>query len=382
MARPKSLPYEAPETETPYSVELHSTAGGSDKIYRLSVERSGDGWKANFANGRRGGTLKPGTKTPVPVSYPEARKACNDTLYAKVGDGYVPIGGSLFGEGMQAEAIATLAKQASGHVPQLLGVLDGDGLEALLRDDRYVAQRKHNGDRRIVIVQDGVATGANRRGETVALSSKLREAVSSYPDVVLDGEQIGDAFHVWDIVSYKGIDLRGRPLEHRQAALEAGGFERPGLVSLTETVRGEEAKRRLLAEYQAAKGEGLVFKLLGSPYEPGKPGGKATWHKFKFWNSLSAVVEGTKKGRSVHLHLLDEDGAKVPVGGVTVPANHPLPAPGSVVEIRYMYAFEGGGLHQPVYLGERTDILPGECLATQRVFVDAPDEATAPAPGM
>ena len=381
MARPKSLPYEAADTETAYSVELHSTAGGSDKIYRLSIERSGEGWVVNFANGPRGGTLKPNTKTPAPVTYAEARKICNAKLFEQVGKGYLPIAGTRFGEGTAAEAIATLARASSGHVPQLLAALDEAGLERLIRDDRYVAEVKHDGERRMLIVADGAAHGGNRMGQTVALPARLRAAVADYPDVVLDGEQIGDAFHFWDILSYRGIDLRPRPLEQRLAALSAGDFARPGLVFATQTARGEEAKRRLVDAVRASSGEGIVFKRIDAPYDPGKPGGNAGWHKFKFWNSLSAIVEGTKKGRSVNLSLLDEDGARIPIGGVTIPANHSLPEPGSVVEVRYLYAFPEGGLHQPVYLGARTDIPVGDCLAAQRSFKPglATDEEVEPA---
>jgi bifunctional non-homologous end joining protein LigD len=36
------------------------------------------------------------------------------------------------------------------------------------------------------------------------------------------------------------------------------------------------------------------------------------------------------------------------------------------VEVRYLYAFrESHALHQPVYLGPRDDVEPGECLASQ-----------------
>lgn len=368
MARPKSLPYEAAEEEGPYSVELHSTAGGSDKIYKLAIERAGEGWVLNFANGKRGGTLSPGTKTPSPVGYEAARKLCNAKLFEQVGKGYLPIGGSRYGEGHQAEAIASIERAASGHVPQLVSALDEEGLERRLSDPRYGAQRKHDGERRLLIVEGGQAHGGNRMGHAVALPARLREAASGFPDVVLDGEQIGDAFHVWDILFYRGIDLRQRPLEQRLAALAAGNFERPGLVFRTETAIGEEAKRRLVAEIRASSGEGVVLKRLDAPYDPGKPGSKGTWDKFKFWHSLSAVVEGAKKGRSVNLRLFGEDGGPVPVGGVTIPANHPIPEPGAVVEIRYLYAFPNGGLHQPVYLGERTDVPAADCLASQRAF--------------
>ena len=53
-------------------------------------------------------------------------------------------------------------------------------------------------------------------------------------------------------------------------------------------------------------------------------------------------------------------------GNVTIPANHDIPKCGDVLEIRYLYAFqESGSLYQPVYLGRRDDIPPGECTVDQ-----------------
>ena len=53
-------------------------------------------------------------------------------------------------------------------------------------------------------------------------------------------------------------------------------------------------------------------------------------------------------------------------GKVTIPANHDIPKVGAVVEVRYLYAFrESHALFQPVYLGPRDDVEPGECLASQ-----------------
>jgi bifunctional non-homologous end joining protein LigD len=54
--------------------------------------------------------------------------------------------------------------------------------------------------------------------------------------------------------------------------------------------------------------------------------------------------------------MTDGSGARMPVGNVTIPANHAVPNPGDLVEVRYMHMFDGGSLYQPVYKGVRTDI--------------------------
>jgi len=61
------------------------------------------------------------------------------------------------------------------------------------------------------------------------------------------------------------------------------------------------------------------------------------------------------------------EGDKVrPAGNVTIPPNHEIPSPGTVVECRYLYAFkESGSIYQPVYLGPREDIRAAECTTSQ-----------------
>lgn len=368
MAKPKSLPYEAAETEQPYSVTLHSTAGGSDKLYSLSIERQADGWVVNYANGRRGGTMATGTKTKTPVGYAEARKACNAVLFDKVGGGYLPIAGSRFGEGMSAEAIATAAREASGYVPQLLVSIEDDEIERYITDDDWIAEPKHDGERRFLIVKDGAISGGNRKGQTVALPKTITDAATFDHEVVLDGEQIGDRFVFWDILILDGTDLRAKPWHEREAAMSAGAFSREPAICRTVTATSTEAKRKLVADQRAKGGEGVVFKRRNAPYDPGRPGSNAAWIKYKFWKSLSAVVGKVNDKRSVGLELLDEGGARIPVGNVTIPANKQVPDIGAVVEIGYLYAFDGGSLFQPTYIGERSDIDVAECLASQRVF--------------
>ena len=46
------------------------------------------------------------------------------------------------------------------------------------------------------------------------------------------------------------------------------------------------------------------------------------------------------------------------------------------MECRYLYAFrESGCIYQPVYLGERDDIAPAECVVAQLKFKPEPQAA-------
>lgn len=370
MAKPKSLPYEAAEDAGPFSVTLHNTVGGADKIYKLSIEPDGDLWSVRYANGRRGGTLATGLKTQAPVGYAEARKTCNSELYGKVAKGYVPIGGSRFGGDMTAEAIATIARESSGMIPQLLLQIDDEAsLDRFLDDDRYAMEVKYDGERRLIEVKGGTATGGNRKGQTVALDRQIADHALTFGDAVLDGEQIGDVVHVWDVLKVDGQDVSKTPFRHRKLILDTLFAKvADGPIAKVKVAYGSKAKRAMLDQARADNEEGVVFKEIDAPYEPGKPGSKATWLKYKFWNSLSAVVGSVNDKRSVSMVLLLDDGEPITVGNVTIPANHAVPNAGDVIEVRYLYAYEGGSLFQPTYLGRRSDISPQECVASQRSF--------------
>jgi bifunctional non-homologous end joining protein LigD len=69
------------------------------------------------------------------------------------------------------------------------------------------------------------------------------------------------------------------------------------------------------------------------------------------------------------LSLFDASvGDWVDVGNVTIPPNKEVPAVGALVKVRYLYAFKGGSLYQPVYIGERDDIAKSACTLSQLKF--------------
>lgn len=67
------------------SVELHSTAHSSDKLYRIQIVEVSGGFIVNFQYGRRGTQLNSGgTKTRQPVSESEARRIYEQLKASKV----------------------------------------------------------------------------------------------------------------------------------------------------------------------------------------------------------------------------------------------------------------------------------------------------------
>jgi bifunctional non-homologous end joining protein LigD len=70
--------------------------------------------------------------------------------------------------------------------------------------------------------------------------------------------------------------------------------------------------------------------------------------------------------RSVQMGVLRAPGGMpVPIGNVTIPANHEIPRVGDIIDVRYLYANRGGCLYQPQYRGRRDDVSREECLETR-----------------
>lgn len=72
------------------SIKLYYKDGSSDKAYFASLETKDNGWVVNFQYGKRGSTLKAGTKTTTPVDYAVAKKEYDKLVAEKVGKGYRP----------------------------------------------------------------------------------------------------------------------------------------------------------------------------------------------------------------------------------------------------------------------------------------------------
>ena len=131
-------------------------------------------------------------------------------------------------------------------------------------------------------------------------------------------------------------------------------------IRLVETAFMPRQKQALFDQLKAANREGVVFKHLSAPYTSGRPASGGTQFKFKFHETASCIVGKVNGKRSISLKLFDGIDL-VAVGNVTIPTNKEIPKPDDVVEVRYLYAYRGGSLFQPVYLGPRDDVTPQEC---------------------
>jgi bifunctional non-homologous end joining protein LigD len=345
-------------------VALYYREGSSDKVYQAAIEPAGSQFVVNFAYGRRGATLATGTKTSSPVDYPAAKKIYTKLVGEKKAKGYT--------EGENGTPYQHADKQASGILPQLLNPVEEAEVELLLRDDNYCAQEKFDGKHLLVRKQDDDLEGINKKGFVVGLpqtvASELRSVTGSF---IPDGESIGDDYHAFDLLEYNGENLRLLPYRIRLARLidllllTRSDFKH---IRLVETAFSTQQKTTLWERLKRENREGIVFKRLDAPYVPGRPNSGGPQLKFKFVATVSAVVAKINVQRSVELSLFNGR-SLVSCGNVTIPANHEIPTVGTVVDARYLYAYRDSlALYQPVYLGPRDDVDPGECLASQLKF--------------
>ena len=346
------------------NITLYFREGSSDKVYQASLQRLGAGFVVSFAFGRRGATLQTGTKTATPVDYQAAVKIYEKLVGEKMAKGYTPGPEGTPYQGTERQALAT------GVTPQLLNPIDQDQAERLVADDEWWMQEKFDG-RRILIRKNGSQIiGINRKGLAVALPEPLSAQALTIPGQqwLMDGEAVGETYIAFDLLERGNVNLRQAPYSRRLTdlhdMLESGGCQQ-GPIRLVKTARTATMKRQMLAQLGRENREGAVFKLASAPYTPGRPASGGDQLKLKFTATASCLVvktNGTK--RSVALELLD-GGKRLAVGNVTIPPGMPIPRAGSIVEIRYLYAFPGGSLFQPVFLGQRDDVEPAACTIDQ-----------------
>lgn len=355
------------------SISLYYKDARSDKEYHLQLVEKDGLYVVNYQNGKRGGTLAEGTKTKEPVAYEIAKAAYDKKVKEQLGKGYTP------GENAVAYVGSSLEERFTGIVPQLLNEISEDQVEALLSDPDWILEEKHDGHRRMLRHETAESTlSINRKGLAVGMPEEIATAfapLAAFAPLTVDGEMMGSVHAIFDVLEMNGVDLRTLPLEKRLekrtelavALLTANGKD--SAVGVTYTAKTESEKRILWKWLKANNAEGGVFKRLDSAYVAGRPNSGGNQVKVKFTKSATVIVDkphATK--RSVSIYTLDEKGAKVKRGNVTIPVNRAIPAAEDLIETRYLYAYPGGSLFQPVFAGPRDDIDRAACTCSQLTF--------------
>jgi bifunctional non-homologous end joining protein LigD len=223
-------------------------------------------------------------------------------------------------------------------------------------------QVKHDGERRIAGVENGVVVASNRRGQGVtlhpAIAAELLHVYRDYlgeKDFLLDGEDMGDCFIVFDVIKWAGTDVRELSYANRFGWVLDANIWSPFQYSVGPILLDEPVWPSAVVDEDVDGDnhfeEGIILRDAGAAYTAGRPNSGGPIIKLK--NVASATVVASQRNgskRSIEMALGD-----LPIGNVTIPPNYDIPEPGELIEVEYLYAYRRGCLYQPVYKGPRPD---------------------------
>lgn len=340
-------------------ISLYLKAGNSDKEYHLHLVPSpaGDGWLLNYQNGPRGKSLRSGYLISSPVPYEAARARYDKKVREQLKEGYTP---GLSGVAYQDQPFD---RQFCGIKPPKLKPISVDQTNVRLDDPSFIWEEKMDGERRMLIRDGGNVVGTNGEGLIVPVAQPLVDAVLSIPlpAFILDGEDMGEGRYApFDLLTTTIDPKGGRPFVERKRHLLQLLSQAPSpvWVAIPSADTPDDA-RPLLKIIADRNGEGLVAKRADAGFFDGHQ------FKFKFIESATLLVLRQNAVRSVAVGAIDDRGRVVELGNVAIPANKAVPAPASIVEVCYLYAYRNGCLFQPVFKGVRTDKGRDECTLDQ-----------------
>jgi bifunctional non-homologous end joining protein LigD len=348
------------------SISLWCQQGSSDKVYHAQLtEVPGQGWTVTCQYGARGGTMNRADKEPNPVPYAKAKKSYDKIVKEKLAKGYqITSGAAPAAAPAPVGTAAPVVRKTKPVVasatmrPQLLNEVEADEVEAYLTDPNWLAQEKFDGERVFLMRDMGGNLGSisARSGKERLLSEAVASALEAADLVLLvDGEQVGEVFHLFDVLESGVSNHRSRSVEERLAILAELHAQLPAAIfPPTYTARTEAEKRALLAELDGRNAEGIVFKRADATYSAGRPNSGGDWVKCKFWSAATVEVEAVNAKRSVAMRVYDTHGNPHSIGNVTVKPAQAIPQVGDLIEVAYLY-FDRS-LVQPELIGPRTDL--------------------------
>ncbi len=361
------------------SIELFFQEGASDKVYLAQiVERDGT-HSVHVQWGRRGSRLSEGAKA-VNVTRAKADAVFDRLVREKQGKGYEEVTASVApaavappdGAGSGSKLGGKRAKV--GHAAQLLEPLADDELDGLLADDAMIAQQKLDGVRVLVHVGPTLVV-TNRDGKATEQGRNAVGGLGYLPHgTVVDGEVIGDAYWLFDILELAGEDVRDRGYVDRWALLDEIEPALGDGARILPMAIGKVPKRVLHDKLRAANAEGIVFKRADAPYTSGR---HATQRKYKFVKSADVVV--VENAGNAYRMIVYDGGKPFDVGrvfaGTTNASRKDLDTrlgrgESIVCEVRYLYATDDHQLFQPVFVRARDDKPAKQCVRAQLVRTD------------
>ena len=141
-------------------------------------------------------------------------------------------------------------------------------------------------------------------GEIVALDEKGRSSFQLLQAYDIGQERPPIFFYAFDILQLNGHDLKTLPLAERKSKLQNLLKNPPGVIRHSASL-GSDVER-LLEQARQLGLEGLIGKLEGSVYEPGRRSG--SWIKLKLLSEQEFVIGG----------YTDPEGSRLKFGSVIV----------------------------------------------------------------
>lgn len=377
-----------PTDEAEKSAVLYYRDGTSDKVYSLALKPKDGGWVVDFSYGRRGDTMKPGTKTKTgPVDYPKAWKIYSALMKEKVGEGYttnpdgqtrVTLEAALSGNAGAPQFTAVpgalaVDEKIPYHGYRLIMLQDAtlEEVQDWIADDRWELEEKKDGIRLLALREQGAVSGVNKNAYYRPVPVEVERVLRDLPaDCVLDGELIGTIYHVYDLLKVGREELVERSRRERYDKLNdfLGLLGPRASIRVVPAIWGTREKAQAFTRLREARAEGVVFKRGDKPYLGGK---SRVYRRYKFIKDADLVVSrvpGPGEKQSIGLSLYAPEGGTVEAGDCTVPVNQAVPPRGSVVTVRYLYARKSGKLAQPRLIGVRNDKDPLDCTTAQLVY--------------
>jgi bifunctional non-homologous end joining protein LigD len=353
-------------------IELFFQEGSSDKVYNAEIEEIGGAFTVHVEWGRRGSTLNKGDKA-VRVTRAAAEATFAKLVREKTGKGY-----EERSTGHEPAAVAPPEGQGSGSrvtgkrakvgaKAQLLTAIDDDAeLARMLADAAMVAQQKLDGVRVLVTVGDDLVA-TNRDGQVTQLAGKALDGLAYLPKgTIVDGEVLGDAYWLFDVLELAGDDVRSRGyLERWQLLDDELEPALTGTAQILPVAQGGKAKQKLHDSLRAARAEGIVFKHRDAPYAGGRG---TTQRKYKFVKSADVII--VENAGNAYRMCVYDGGKLFEVGrvfaGTTNASRADLNArlgrgEKPVAEVKYLYATDDHQLFQPVFVALRSDKIAKAC---------------------
>ena len=363
----------------PESIALFFRKGTSDKVYnvKLIAERqpalnpydTDNIWYVCFQYGRRGSSLVGGRKNDQGLSYWAAKRMYETLVRSKLRKGYKPkTDGSFVSYSAVFDAVAREQEviKMTDFVPQLLTKIDLAGAKKLWKQHagNILMQIKHDGERRNVVVQEKLQA-ANKKGVEIQIQQTVADAcqnlIKGWDDILeIDTEDMGSHLVIFDVLQISGNNMRKKNFIARNMMLQTlhMSISQATLDShLKVDVAYQPDTYEEFIDYinyaQATLEEGVVISIGSENYDEGLSQQK---FKLKFYADAYVEVTGINVQRSVAIGVHSDRHGLAAIGNCAIPANREIPSVGDVVEVRYLYAYEGGSLYQPFYKGVCPDV--------------------------